>query len=338
MMNARYLLFFLLFPLQLFGQIRLTDQKELVRPDSDLYILKLEREVGPDEVLNLADQFVQNRNADPNLGLSKYSIWVKFRIQNLSSSTDYLLDVAYPLLDDVEMYQIDSSEHLQRIAYLGGSQKFGKRTYQHPNYIFDLHLLPSEEKQFYLRVKSAEQIILPVSIGRPTQVWEKLTKENMLIGGYLGVVLIMAIYNLLLFLSVRDYAYLYYVIYIVFLGLTQLGIVGFNYQWLWPNWPAWETISVILFACTSSMAVLFFSDHFLDLKVNAPAIRWVLLGLFILFLFSFISTIVGHAQFGFYVMQITTSIQTLVLIVTSLYMLKKKYDIAKYFSAAWFVY
>src|SRR5690606_15178238 len=153
------------------------------------------------------------------------------------------------------------------------------------NYIFNIDLQLSQEQQYYLRVKGAEQIILPVAIGTPQGVWEKLTKENVFIGVYLGVVFIMAIYNFLLFLSVRDYAYLYYVIYVIFLGLTQLGIVGFNYQWLWPHLPGWETISTTLFACVSSMAVLLFSDRFLDLKANAPSIRWVLFALFVLFSF-----------------------------------------------------
>ncbi len=336
-MNGRLLLLFLL-PIQLFGQIRLTDQNDLIIPDSSLFILKLDREVEASEVTSLRDEFVQNQRPNPNLGLNKYSIWVTFGLHNTSSqSTHYLLDVAYPLLDDVELYTVDTSGNLKSLSHFGTFHDFNIRTYQHPNYIFDVDIQPSQEQQYYLRVKGAEQIILPISIGTPKRIWEKLTEENILIGGYLGVVFIMVVYNFLLFLSIRDYAYLYYVIYVIFLGLTQLGIVGFNYQWLWPHLPAWETISTILFACISSMAVLLFSDRFLDLKANAPSIRWVLLALFILFLFSLLSTALGYAQFGFHVMQITTSIETVVLIVTSLYMLKKRYSSVRYFFAAWFV-
>lgn len=334
-MLFRLLLFLLIVPIPAFSQIKLADSIEYVTPDSNLDILKLEREVQPQEIKALLHEFTPSNAANPNLGISKFSVWVSFSIQNLSKRSHYLLDVAYPLLDDVELYDLDDTGNLRSLGHLGSFKAFKHRTYQSTNYIFDLHLKSSETKQYFLRVKSSEQIILPIAVGKPDVVWERLWKENILLGLFLGVVLIMAIYNFFLFLSVRDSAYLYYVLYISFLGLTQLGIVGFNFQFLWPNNPEWESISVVLFACLSSIAVLFFSNQFLNLRTNAPIIRKVLFVLLGLFLLSMLFMIFGYRQLAFELMQITTSLETAALFIASLYVLKKNYLPARYFFIAW---
>lgn len=334
-MLFRLLLFLLIVPIPAFSQIKLADHIEYVTPDSNLDILKLEREVQPQEIKALLHEFTPSNAANPNLGISKFSVWVSFSIQNLSKRSHYLLDVAYPLLDDVELYDLDDTGNLRSLGHLGSFKAFKHRTYQSTNYIFDLHLKSSETKQYFLRVKSSEQIILPIAVGKPDVVWERLWKENILLGLFLGVVLIMAIYNFFLFLSVRDSAYLYYVLYISFLGLTQLGIVGFNFQFLWPNNPEWESISVVLFACLSSIAVLFFSNQFLNLRTNAPIIRKVLFVLLGLFLLSMLFMIFGYHQLAFELMQITTSLETVALFIASLYVLKKNYLPARYFFIAW---
>lgn len=334
-MLFRLLLLFLIIPLSGWSQIQLTDRVESVVPESNLHVLKLEREVFPSEINKLQGEFIATKSPNPNLGISKFSVWVSFTIENRSSDTDFLLNVAYPLLDDVELYDLGDTRDLRSLAHLGNFKPFQQRTYQSAHYLFDLKLKPLEKKQYFLRIKSSEQIILPIVVGKSERVWERIGKDNILLGLFLGVVIIMTIYNFFLFLSVRDLAYLYYVLYISFLGLTQLGIVGFNFQFLWPNHPEWESISIVLFACLSSIAVLFFSNKFLNLAQNAPLIRKVLFVLLALFVASFLFMLLGYHQFAFMLMQITTSLETVVLFAASLYVLKKRYQPAKYFFIAW---
>ncbi|ERJ60998.1 sensor histidine kinase [Sphingobacterium paucimobilis] len=336
-MRLQFILFALIFPICAFSQVKLGNGTDVVKPNSSLKILKLDREVDSNEVLQLKDQFFQSSDFIPNLGLSKFNVWLSLIVENNGRSSSYLLDIAYPLLDEVELYELDSTGQLVTIAQLGGNKNFEERKYQHANYIFDLDIEPSERKELFLRVKSSEQIILPLSIATPVSIWEKLLEDNILVGLYLGVVIIMSIYNLFLFISVRDYSYFFYVIYVLFLGLTQLGIVGFNFQYLWPGYPEWERVSIIFFACISSIAVLFFTSNFLNVKRNAPLARWLLFGLLFLFLFSFVCTAFGYVQFGFQIMQTATTLESIVLFVLSLWVLQKGYQPAKYFFAAWAV-
>lgn len=334
-MIVRFLLLLLLFPLGIFGQIKLTDVDTLVGLDSCLYILKPDRQVNANEIGSLRDEFVRSEAVNPNLGLSRHNIWVRFEIENLGQWSDYLLNVAYPLLDEIELYEVDTLGHLNSVAHFGSFKKFSDRQYKHPNYIFDMPIRPAESKTYYLRVRSAEQIILPLTLGMRDDVWGQIRKTDILLGLYLGVVLIMALYNFFLFLSVRDYSYLYYVVYVVFLGFTQFGIAGLNFEFLWPNWHAWEEVSVTLFACISGIAVLFFSDHFLQLKRYLPRARCMLAGLLLLFVAGFITTVGGIERFGFQIMQLATTLEALTLFGISMYMLRRNYRPAFYFFIAW---
>lgn len=149
MMLFRLLLFLLIIPIPVFSQIQLADNFEYVAPDSNLQVLKLDREVQPQEVKTLLHEFIPSKSANPNLGINKFSVWVAFSIQNLSNRSHYLLDIAYPLLDDVELYDVDGTGQLRSLAHLGSFQAFKHRTYQSTNYIFDLHLKSTETKQYF---------------------------------------------------------------------------------------------------------------------------------------------------------------------------------------------
>src|SRR5690606_9999891 len=115
---------------------------------------------------------------------------------------------------------------------------------------------------FLLRIKSTEQIILPITINKPLALWETLSKQSLFLGIYIGVIVIMAVYNFFLYLSIKDRSYIYYVFYVAGTGITQVGIKGLNFQYLWPQSPHFEYKSVILFACLSCIAALLFTIKF----------------------------------------------------------------------------
>src|SRR5690606_7703297 len=119
---------------------------------------------------------------------------------------------------------------------LGEHRPFSARKYKVPQYVFDIHLPKQSETVLFLRIKSTEQIILPIYLTDEHRFMSQMNSESLISGIYMGIVFIMAIYNLFLFFSVRDKAYLYYVLYIVCAGVTQMGIEGYSFQYLWPSW------------------------------------------------------------------------------------------------------
>ncbi|RYY08123.1 MAG: GHKL domain-containing protein [Sphingobacteriaceae bacterium] len=291
------------------------------------------QEVSFDSILT-SGNFSKSNKEIPNLGLSENSIWLKFTITNTSNISNLFLEIAYPLLDEVELY-FPSNNYYKHI-YLGESRKFKDRKYSSPNYIFDLNIPSGFSKTYYLRIRSTEQIIIPLYVSQPLYLWQSLNTENMIIGIYVGIVSIMFLYNLFIIFSVKDISYLYYVLYVAFAGLTQIGIKGYNYQFLWPNAPIFESKSVVIFANISGIAAIFFTKRFLLTKIYEKQLDILLTALIYVFLISICLTTIGMMQKGFLLMQITTSISSLMVLYVTCSIMIKGYKPAIFFFFAWF--
>jgi signal transduction histidine kinase len=168
-------------------------------------------------------------------------------------------------------------------------------------------------------------------------LWQYIKTENLIIGIYLGIVLIMFFYNLFIYFAVRDKSYLYYVVFVIFGGLTQIGIKGINFQYLWPNHPGFELKSVVMFACIAGMSTLFFTRNFLHTKDNAPRLNVVISICISVFWIGFFLTLFGWISQGFVVMQIITSISTITIFSVAYLIMRGGYTPAKFFFAAWIV-
>ena len=146
------------------------------------------------------------------------------------------------------------------------SRPFHERSYPHPNGIFRFEVNKGETHTFYLAFKNLEQSILPLYIVRATQLSAQLKTEYLVVGVISGILIIMFVYNLFVYISVKDRNYLYYIIYILFLGLTQISITGVTYQYLWPNWHWIAIRSSTLFPSIAGFFGFVFAISFLNLE------------------------------------------------------------------------
>lgn len=338
MLSKVFMFFLLLFTIgsNIFGQVIINKNTGRIMLGNEALFLKPNKEVSFQEVLKATSQFVKSDQEAPNLGFSKNSVWLKLTIINKTNHPDLLLEIAYPILDEVELFSPNSKNTYNHLT-LGEIKRFDTRKYKHPNYIYDLSIPTHTAKTYYLRVKSAEQLIIPVSVNTSIKLWEKLNEENIISGIYLGAVLIMFLYNLFIFVSVRDRSYFYYVIYVAFVGLTQIGIKGYSFQYLWPNNSFFELKSVILFACISGIAALLFIKQFLHTKVKARKSDIVLTGIIFLLLIAFVLTCLGFEQIGFQLMQIATTLFAIAILTVSFIIMRTGYAPAKFVFFSWTV-
>lgn len=270
----------------------------------------------------------------PNLGISNTAKWLRLTVKNGGELERLLLEIAYPLLDEVELYSPLENGNFEHVK-LGEHEVFAHRKYKMPSYIFDVFIRKNDTRVFYLKVRSTEQIILPMYVrGRLSQVFHT-NKDNLVSGIYIGIVFIMAIYNLFLFFSVRDRGYLYYVIYVVCAGITQMAIKGYSFQYLWPHWPGFASVGPVLFGCLSGLSALLFADAFLQLKRNANSARRVFSVFIVLFILSALLAVIGLKQKAFLAMQLTTGLASIFVLYVSYRVMIRGYRPAKYFVFGW---
>ncbi|WP_084166197.1 7TM diverse intracellular signaling domain-containing protein [Anditalea andensis] len=114
---------------------------------------------------------------------------------------------------------------------------FGKRDIHHKNFNYLLNLLPSEKKTYYIKVNRNYNQEFVFHLRTNEKFISHSLNEYLLLGIYYGVLILILIFNLYLFFSLKDRLYLYFVCLILACIWFSLGRDGFGFQYIWPNTP-----------------------------------------------------------------------------------------------------
>ncbi|MEN9456431.1 MAG: hypothetical protein RL210_1950, partial [Pseudomonadota bacterium] len=171
-----------------------------------------------------------------NFGYQRGAVWLRLEVENRSTQREWLIGVNYPQIDWLDCYLL-SPDGTLRQQYAGDKRPFGMRPLPHRHFHFRLDLPPGQRTTVYLRAQSGGTLLLPVQLLTPWQL-QGLDHHQLLLSGiFIGTLLAMLLYNLLLFFSLREKTYLYYVLYIGSFGLAQATLYGYGSEYLWPAHP-----------------------------------------------------------------------------------------------------
>lgn len=207
-----------------------------------------------------------------NAGYSRSVFWLRLDLQYQPTqgqdSREFLLELAYPPLDQLDLYVPDLWGSLQRVAQTGDALPFATRLIKQNNYVFPLQFQPGEHKRIYLRLQSQGSIQAPLNLWSTQAYLEAQPSRIYVLGIIYGVLLVMLVYNLFIYLSVRDTSYLYYILYIASFGLYQVSVNGAGVEYLWPDNPWWANASTpfligsaALFGCQFARSFLHTAEH-----------------------------------------------------------------------------
>lgn len=207
-----------------------------------------------------------------NAGYSRSVFWLRLDLhyapRQAQGDRNWLLELAYPPLDHLELYLPDEAGGFALAQRTGDSLPFDTRQIRQNNYLFELNLEPNQNKRIYLRLESQGSIQAPLTLWAPNAYLEEQPARIYVLGIIYGVLLVMLVYNLFIFLSVRDTSYLYYILYIASFGLYQVSVNGAGIEYFWPNSPWWANAatpfligSAALFGCQFARSFLHTGEH-----------------------------------------------------------------------------
>jgi diguanylate cyclase (GGDEF)-like protein len=97
-----------------------------------------------------------------------------------------------------------------------------------------------------------------------------LSRGQLAYGVYFGCVIMLMVWSGLVFLAVRDGAFLAYFAYVASFGLYMTINTGFAFQYLWPDSPRWGNTSLIVLLNIALIAALQFSLTILRARDYTP--------------------------------------------------------------------
>jgi two-component system, sensor histidine kinase LadS len=208
-----------------------------------------------------------------NLGVTKATVWLKFRVDNQSGQPAYL-EILNPGLAHLHLYERQPDGTLHGAVY-GASLPFGQRPVKVTN--FQLPLLGQGPTDYYLRVETLRTMLVPLRAGTHLALVARNHLLDSLFGLYFGFLFIIFLYNFYIFFSTKETLYLNYVGSLACMGLVAANLGGHSFEYLWPNSP-WLNRYVPLMNALGGLSALVFTAHFISGKSTwRPWVRLVYL-------------------------------------------------------------
>jgi signal transduction histidine kinase/CheY-like chemotaxis protein len=286
-----------------------------------------------------AGNFKAHDKATLNAGYSRSAFWLKidlhYRPSNPAAQRTWLLELAYPPLDHLDLYMPDASGDYRLVRQTGDALPFASREIRQNNYLFDLSFTPNQQQTVYLRLASEGSIQAPVTLWSSTAYLEDQPVRLYVLGIIYGVLLGMLVYNLFIFLSVRDTSYLYYIFYIASFGLYQLSVNGAAVEYFWPDNPWWANAATPFFIGCAGLFGSQFARSFLQTKNHS---RW--LDRLLIALIAFGALVVGLSLMTSYALSLRLATIlaltfTVVIFAAGILAWWRGLRVARYFIIAW---
>ena len=282
-------------------------------------------------------QFVKTKPAVLNLEVTPYVHWLKFQLKNETETDHLLLEVNNPTLDIVDFYYLSEDGKIN-IFKSGEVQKISERTYNHEDFIFNIEIPKGATQTCFLKVKSGDLSIIPISVGTSQAIFESQIIDESIFGIYSGIIIVMFLYNLFIYFTVRDRNYLYYIAYLLFIGFTQLILQGYTYKYLWPDSPWFANQSIILFAAIAGMAGALFVRYFLQVKKYAPLLNKGLTIIIVAYLITIPLRAFGYNNMSYQIIDGLGGIISIFSLIIAIVVVKKNYRPAKFFLLAYSIF
>ncbi len=226
---------------------------------------------------NIASRFQRSTQEIPSFGLVKPTYWFALRIKNTTPIVDdWLLEIAYPPLDSLEIFTHDSASVWSSVV-MGDMMPFSKRIVQTRTFVLPLALHDTNTRLILIRINSQSSMQVPMVLRHSTEFAETNSRTELAYGFFFGIMLALMLYNGFLYLSLRSLYYAFYTFYVLVATLYLSVLNGYALQYLWSDSPRFVnylnvgTIGMVIFSLS------LFAREFLRTKHFAPTMAKALM-------------------------------------------------------------
>jgi hypothetical protein len=218
----------------------------------------------------------QNKDFDVNA-----AYWIRIPIQiPFATSRIWLLEFYDQTIDQIDAYAPNADGGYRHIR-LGDSLPFADRTFRHKNFEIILDTQSDEVQFYYFKIRSHQFADIRVALRSADRFIFYALNEYFLFGTFYGMILIISVYNLLVFLAIREIKNVYYIFYILSVAAYAMSYDGIGFQYLWPRHPQWNDYAVGVTLYSVILWALVFTRRFLNTRSNAPELDRALVAMII---------------------------------------------------------
>jgi hypothetical protein len=231
---------------------------------------------------SFASKFNSNKEATPVTTEPGTTYWYRIKINHdPKTQNNWILEFFDQTIDSITVYSPDK-DHNYTATLLGSSKPFSARLYQHKNFSLNLNNNLTGESLYYISIKSHQPVNVIIVLRSVSWFISYALDEYFFFGIFYGMILVFGLYNLMMFIAMRQRQYLYYIAYNLSIGLYEMCADGIAYQYIWPGSPMWNHNAYGVALFSASVFSVLFAQSLLNLKANAPRLNklvWLIIGL-----------------------------------------------------------
>ena len=278
-----------------------------------------------------------SQSSSPFFGYSPATLWVRVPFHYSGSTPlNSLLEVQYPLLDYVDIFLFEKGSLAQE-WHLGDAYPFEQRPVDTHHFMVPLHFESGSSLDLYLRIRSTS------SLGAPLKLWDYDhyfdAQQSVMVGQglYYGIILVMVLYNLFIYLSVRHVSYLYYIGAAFGCSCYVASAQGIGFQFVWSDYPWVNTFAIPASLSVFGLLGTLFAISLLDLRRHTPRMYLLFVLLAVCFVAVLILSFVLEYRSSTILVSMVGMPTTLIVICCGFYLMHLGVRSARFFVLAWTV-
>ena len=255
--------------------------------------------------------------------------WIKFSVKNEGDAfTQYVIENYYSHTKDFSIFYVENGKVFHQTT--GEYITYAHRNFQHKNLVLDLPVSDiGKERTYYIKIVSDLYVNFNFVVNSQHSFSHYSTNEYFLLGIYYGIILLLILYNIILFFTIRAKLYILYIFYLLSGMLISLNEDKLGYQYLWPEYPelnpflSFHVAPLLLVFC-----FLLYASNFLELYKRIKFLFILVWTSFAIYMSIFI--------LNFYfplliVIRITTPLPFLIVFISTIIIYIKGYKSARFF-------
>lgn len=182
-----------------------------------------------------ADAHFEPSHGVVGLGLIPHPVWLRITLnRNADTPARWWLEMQPFSVDELSLYRPEANGQYS-VQTAGDAHPFRQRPFAYRQYLYPVDLPANQPVTLYFRVVTLNASILPLRIWQLEDWSQRALLEYLLLGACIGVLVGLGLYNLLLYLRLRDRLYLVYSLTMVSFTLFAADLNGLGSQLLWPD-------------------------------------------------------------------------------------------------------
>ncbi|MDB4905038.1 MAG: chromosome partitioning protein ParA [Mucilaginibacter sp.] len=274
-------------------------------------------------------KFKVNTEATPVTHNPNSAWWYRINIaHNPQSKNTWILEFFDQTIDSITVYSPDKQNNYTA-TLLGSNRPFVERMYHHKNFCLNINNNLNGDYFYYIRIKSHEGVNVIMVLRSVNWFISYALDEYFFFGIFYGMILVFGLYNLMMFIAMRQKQYLYYIVYNLSIGLYEMCADGIAYQYIWPSSPVWNHNAYGVALFSASVFSVLFAQSLLNVKVNAPRLNKLIIWVIALRCVFFVLCLtVNENWFDYKIIEI---VPLTLAYFTGCYVLIKGYSAARFF-------